>query len=409
MYGKRVGKHHFAPQRPLAGAERLCDLDQFRLDAARAFDCVVEHREYREQKDHQHLGRKAEAHHRQDERDQRHHRRRVNNHDIGLDANAQRDALARAACRAACRSAAAITKPVKNRVAESANCLKKSPPTMSCHSLRRVSQNGTMKAALVAAAGGLPKRDADKDADPERDVAADGLVHVCHLFSVVTARTAGDPVARRAVILCTGAMVSRSTRDLTRAPRRQDQVAYFTMALASFQMLASTRLSNVTGSLSGLMAPIFFIRLAVASSLLRGRPSSLTAQKLDVEEVLQRLFVHFLAVSGVGRDFCHGISVFRVLHETRGLDHSGNRAHKGVAIGLHVVLTRDQHQIVAGRIGVFHGQQNIELLALSLDLGEVVEMQHGVVQAAGNAGPVRGPTRARPASRPRSSCRGSRP
>ena len=43
----------------------------------------------------------------------------------------------------------AITKPVKNRVAESASCLKNSPATMSCHSLRRVSLNGTMKAALV--------------------------------------------------------------------------------------------------------------------------------------------------------------------------------------------------------------------------------------------------------------------
>src|SRR5690349_21606100 len=35
--------------------------------------------------------------------------------------------------------------------------------------------------------------------------------------------------------------------------------------------------------------------------------------KLNVEEVLQRLFVHFLAVPGVGRDFCDSISVFRVL------------------------------------------------------------------------------------------------
>ena len=39
----------------------------------------------------------------------------------------------------------AIKKPVKNRVAESASCLKKSPATINCHSLRRVSLNGTMR------------------------------------------------------------------------------------------------------------------------------------------------------------------------------------------------------------------------------------------------------------------------
>ena len=46
-------------------------------------------------------------------------------------------------------TSSAITKPVKNSVAESANCLMKSPATISCHNLRRVSLNGTIKAALV--------------------------------------------------------------------------------------------------------------------------------------------------------------------------------------------------------------------------------------------------------------------
>ena len=40
-----VGHHHLAPQRPFAGAERVRHLDQLGLDAARAFDRVVEHRE----------------------------------------------------------------------------------------------------------------------------------------------------------------------------------------------------------------------------------------------------------------------------------------------------------------------------------------------------------------------------
>ena len=43
--GQGVGQHHLAPQRPFARAERVRDLDHFRLDAARAFDGVVEHRE----------------------------------------------------------------------------------------------------------------------------------------------------------------------------------------------------------------------------------------------------------------------------------------------------------------------------------------------------------------------------
>jgi len=39
---------------------------------------------------------------------------------------------------------------------------------------------------------------------------------------------------------------------------------------------------------------------------------------------------------------------------------------------------------MAGRVGVLHRQQDVELLALRLDLGEVVEVQDGIVQAAGN-------------------------
>jgi hypothetical protein len=39
---------------------------------------------------------------------------------------------------------------------------------------------------------------------------------------------------------------------------------------------------------------------------------------------------------------------------------------------------------MAGRVGVLHRQHDVELLALRLDLGEVVEMQHRVVQPAGD-------------------------
>src|SRR5690349_17906596 len=48
---------------------------------------------------------------------------------------------------------------------------------------------------------------------------------------------------------------------------RDDAVLHFTIALASFQTLPSTSLSKLTGSLSGLIEPIFFISAAVASSL----------------------------------------------------------------------------------------------------------------------------------------------
>src|SRR4029079_681370 len=56
------------------------------------------------------------------------------------------------------------------------------------------------------------------------------------------------------------------------------------------------------------------LKLVARKTVVLDRP------KLNVEEVLQRLFVHFLAVPGVGRDFCDSIGVFRVLHESRGFD-----------------------------------------------------------------------------------------
>ena len=65
------------------------DLDQFGLEAARAFDGVVEDRKDREQEDDQRLRRKAKAHQRQDERDQRHHRRRVERHDVAFERDPQ--------------------------------------------------------------------------------------------------------------------------------------------------------------------------------------------------------------------------------------------------------------------------------------------------------------------------------
>ena len=70
-----------------------------------------------------------------------------------------------------------------------------SPRATSCQSRTKVSENGTMKAALVLRPGDLPEGDAGEDAEPERRVAPDR--RGCH----------------------------------------------FTIALASFQTLASTNLS----------------------------------------------------------------------------------------------------------------------------------------------------------------------
>ncbi len=89
----------------------------------------------------------------------------------------------------------ASTKPVRNSSAESKNWVMNSPRVTSCQSRTSVSENGTMKAALVAAAGDLPQRDAGENAEPERRVAADGCDY------------------------------------------------HFTIALASFQTLVSTKLS----------------------------------------------------------------------------------------------------------------------------------------------------------------------
>src|SRR6185503_11518565 len=116
--------------------------------------------------------------------------------------------------------------------------------------------------------------------------------------------------------------------------------------------------------------------LVAWKTVVLGRP------KLDVEEGFQGIFIHFLAVAGVGCDLRDRVSVFRILHETCRFDHARNRTYKGVAVGLHVVLACDQHEVMAGRVGVFHGQQDIELLALSFDLREIIEMQHGIVQTA---------------------------
>ena len=105
----------------------------------------------------------------------------------------------------------------------------------------------------------------------------------------------------------------------------------------------------------------------------------LDGPEVDVEKCLERCLVHLFVVSGDGGDFSDGIGIFRILHEACSLDHAGNGAHDGVAVLRQIVLARDHDQIVTGRVGCLHRQQDVELLALVLDFGEVVEMQHGIL------------------------------
>ena len=53
-----------------------------------------------------------------------------------------------------------------------------SPPVINCHSRTSVSENGTMKAALVERPAISHSGDAGEEAEPERRVAAEGLLHV---------------------------------------------------------------------------------------------------------------------------------------------------------------------------------------------------------------------------------------
>ena len=54
----------------------------------------------------------------------------------------------------------------------------KSPPVINCHKRTSVSENGTMKAGAGVAPGDFPQRQAGEDAEPERRVAAEGIVHL---------------------------------------------------------------------------------------------------------------------------------------------------------------------------------------------------------------------------------------
>src|SRR5580704_4004847 len=71
--------------RPFARAERARNFDELWLDAARAFDGVVENREHGKKKNNKHLWDEAETHQREDEGDQRHHGSGIEDHDVWLD------------------------------------------------------------------------------------------------------------------------------------------------------------------------------------------------------------------------------------------------------------------------------------------------------------------------------------
>ena len=72
-----------------------------------------------------------------------------------------------------------------------------SPLATSCQSRTSVSENGTMKAALVLRPAISQRAMPGEDAEPERRVAADGGLHVCHLLRCH--RHSGGIARRRAI------------------------------------------------------------------------------------------------------------------------------------------------------------------------------------------------------------------
>ena len=99
-------------------------------------------------------------------------------------------------------------KPLRNSLPESSSCVRNSPPFTSCQSRTTVSENGTIKAALVL-----------RPAISQRVMPAKMLIQ--------------NGAWRRRYV----------GTDFDPISATSPQVLYFTIALASFQTLASTNLS----------------------------------------------------------------------------------------------------------------------------------------------------------------------
>src|SRR5665213_2581843 len=272
----------------------------------------------------------------------------------------------------------ASTKPVRKSSAESKSWPRNSPRVMSCQSRTSVSENGTMKAALV-------KRPAiSQRATP--------------------AKTLSQTGAWRRIVCCTGAFPNPSFRGrlkagtrntgpslrsllwipgspAARAPRNDSvsfhhRVGVFPDAGVDEVLVSHRLLVGLDGSDLLHQCGSGF-QLAARQAVILRRP------EVDREERLERLFIHFLVVAGHRGRVCHRVGVLRILHKVGGLDQTGDRANDGVAILRQIVLAHHQRQIMAGRIGVLHRQQDVQLLALVRDLGEVIEMQDSELKPSG--------------------------
>ena len=92
-------------------------------------------------------------------------------------------------------------KPVRNRSAESSSCLKKSPRDDQLPQPYQRLCERHHEGRAGAATGDLPERDAGKEAEPEREVAADGLCTSVTYFSGRQSSAMQTIPARAAVLV----------------------------------------------------------------------------------------------------------------------------------------------------------------------------------------------------------------
>ena len=135
-----------------------------------------------------------------------------------------------------------MKKPVRKSFAESRNWARNSPPAISCQSRTMVSENGTMKAALV-------ERPAiSHNASPAMILSQNGALRRRVFCTIVSCRC-GSRWNRSGAGRQTGSRNPDGDMTYIRVPGRtrvrtpRKERCHFTIALASFQTLGSTSLS----------------------------------------------------------------------------------------------------------------------------------------------------------------------
>src|SRR6185312_15124821 len=233
-------------------------------------------------------------------------------------------------------------KPVRNSSAESKNCGMNSPLAMSCQSRAIVSENGTMKAALVErpaiSQSARPAAILSQKGRLRRSVAFTEryLISSSPPAAGVNAPKAGvipgpaagrDPGSRTIFGACVWIPGSHA---LACAPERQSLLHH------RVRVFPDARIDELV------VSDGFFVGLDRADLLHQGRDRIdlvlrqaivLHRPEIDLEEFLQRELVHVLVVAGHRRDVRDRCRIFRIVHEVRGLDHAGDGADIGVAIG----------------------------------------------------------------------------